>query len=51
MKLNTFQLRVSNSKVKQESLTLELVTRNETFDFFDFELVTRNVTFYFSVLT
>ena len=62
MKLNTFQLPVSNSKCNflfsdfelvtpkrnKKGLTIELVTRSNFFHFFDLELVTRSVTFYFS---
>ena len=33
--------------MKQKSLAFELVTRNETFHFFNFELVTQSVTLFF----
>ena len=62
MKLNIFQLRVSNSKVKQGKFNLRAKLEEKffifwhrdsnwkcNFVFFDFELVTRSATFYFSV--
>ena len=39
MELSIFQLRVINSKVKQKSLTMDLVTQSYSFFLFDFELV------------
>ena len=48
MKLNIFQLRVSNSKVKQENFNLKLVTRKRNKKSLTIELVTRSEIFHTS---
>ena len=43
-----FKFELVTQKWKNKILTIKLVTRSETFYFFNFELVTRNRNFHFS---